>query len=204
VNVKKKRKTGVSLSEANRSPHPLHLGQVPIQIGPYQVFAGAARDLVASDLEGFDLLIPLLKGDLPLPQDSRRRIHLPKFLPYPMENYGGVPDDFEFFLREVVRELESGKKVMAFCMGSHGRTGTFLAGLVSLLEPETNDPIEAIRSRHCVRAVETREQAEAVFALKGEALPVAWGSLKSAGEYRADSKRTARRWGSQRSVIPHW
>jgi protein-tyrosine phosphatase len=46
-----------------------------------------------------------------------------------------------------------------FCTASHGRTGTVIAGLIAMLEPETDDPIEAVRKRHCGQAVETREQA---------------------------------------------
>jgi protein-tyrosine phosphatase len=50
--------------------------------------------------------------------------------------------------------------VLIFCLGSHGRTGTVIAGLIAMLEPEVDDPIEAVRKRHCGKSVETREQAE--------------------------------------------
>lgn len=92
-----------------------------------------------------------------------------------LEDFGGVPDDWEQFLSSVIiPELQSGHHLLAFCAGGHGRTGTFLASLVALLEDEeeTPDPIAAVRSRHCFHAVETTAQAEAVFALRNKELPV--------------------------------
>ena len=62
---------------------------------------------------------------------------------------------------------------MVYCMGSHGRTGTFIASLIALLESkeQTPDPIAAVRERHCSKSVETIGQARAIFALRGEKLP---------------------------------
>ena len=95
-----------------------------------------------------------------------------QILAAPLADYGGVPVEWGNFLRkQVIPLLESGKRVLAFCMGSHGRTGCFLASLIAILEPETPDPIAAVRERHCPRAVESRAQAEAIFALRGESLP---------------------------------
>ena len=92
-----------------------------------------------------------------------------------LEDFGGVPDDWEVFLSSVIiPELQSGHHLLAFCAGGHGRTGTFLASLVALLEDpeETPDPIAAVRERHCSHAVETTAQAEAIFALRNMELPV--------------------------------
>ncbi len=147
--------------------HPLHRGN-PVAVGEYTVFAGGTRDLRSGDLTGYDLVIPLTGGGIPLERGRRTTVWS-----YDLQDYGGVPADWAQFLQEVVDELRRGRRIIAFCVGSHGRTGTFLSSLVSLVEDRavTPDPIEAVRARHCYKAVESRAQAEAVFALRGEALP---------------------------------
>jgi protein-tyrosine phosphatase len=92
----------------------------------------------------------------------------------PLQDFGGVPDNWKEFLTEkVIPLLKEEKTILAFCIGSHGRTGCFLASLIALIENETEtpDPIEAVRKRHCQRAVETLAQAKAVFALRDQPLP---------------------------------
>lgn len=142
----------------------------PVRVGPHTVFAGGTRDLREGDLAGYDLVIPLTGGSIPLGRRERAVVWS-----YELQDYGGVPADWVEFLQEAVVELRKGQKIIAFCMGSHGRTGTFLASLVSILEPATEDPIAAVRARHCRKAVETRAQAEAVFALRGKPLPAEYG-----------------------------
>lgn len=91
-----------------------------------------------------------------------------------LPDFGGVLDNWQEFLEEtIIPELQAGQKLLAFCAGSHGRTGVFLASLIALLEtPEvTPDPIAAVRQRHCEEAVETVAQARAVFALRGQPVP---------------------------------
>jgi hypothetical protein len=177
IKIKKKRPSGglkrprdkkkVKLI-AIKSKHPTHRGE-PVRVGSYEILAGGTRDLKSQDLEKADVLIPLLDG---LPKMSFGKSY--QILAAPLEDFGGVPEDWEFFLHEqVIPLLASGKKVLAFCMGSHGRTGCFLASLISILESpeETPDPIAAVRERHCRKAVESRKQGEAIFALRGQDLP---------------------------------
>jgi protein-tyrosine phosphatase len=71
---------------------------------------------------------------------------------------------------QVIPAIKAGKKVLFFCTASHGRTGTIIAGLIALLEPETDDPIAAVRERHCENSVETAEQARWVRNLHDQAL----------------------------------
>jgi len=95
-----------------------------------------------------------------------------------MHDLGGVPDGWEPFLREqVLSLLIEGHSILAFCFAGQGRTGTFLASLVAILEPDVPDPIEAIRHRYSGHAVETRAQAQAIFAIKGMGLPKRWQHL---------------------------
>ena len=149
-------------------PHEAHCGQA-VKVGPYEIFAGGTRDLRGNHLDEIKptVLIPLTGG----------WDHLLDFgmwytvFAAPLRDFGGVPEVWDWFIDQVIKELENGEKVLTFCVGSHGRTGCFLASLIAKLEPETEDPIAAVRERHCSHAVETLKQAEAVFALKGQALP---------------------------------
>lgn len=166
--------TKVTSTFKPQPPHPQHRGD-PVKVGPYTIHLGGTRDLRGSDFLGYDLLVPLTKGGLDF--TSRQKVTI---LPYFMEDFGGVPKDWREFLDEVIVELKAGKKILAFCIGSHGRTGCFLASLIALLEPECEDPIAAARERHCDRAVESLTQADAVFELRGETLPDKYEKLMSA------------------------
>jgi protein-tyrosine phosphatase len=134
-----------------------HRGLKPIRVGPYEVYAGGM--LYNMDYGRFDVLVSLdhqfhfRGGQLLLP------LLIPDFQP-------PGPDSASFLREQVIPALEAGKKVLIFCLGSHGRTGTIIAGLIALLEPETEDPIAAVRERHCEKAVETRAQAAWVRELR--------------------------------------
>jgi len=94
----------------------------------------------------------------------------------PWADYDPPPIDFNRFLKEeVIPQLENRKKILVYCTGGHGRTGTFVASLISILEPEISDPILEIRKRYCKQAVETFAQAESIFALRGMELPQRYG-----------------------------
>ena len=69
----------------------------------------------------------------------------------------------------VLAQLKAGKIVDIGCAGAHGRTGTFLAMLIidaEGLEPE--DAINAVRKRHCTRAIESGSQVRAIFRYAGK------------------------------------
>ena len=72
-----------------------------------------------------------------------------------------VPDKPEEFARLVAwtrEQLEAGKKVHCGCIGGHGRTGTFLAALVSTYGEA--DAIAYVRDGYCKKAVESTPQVE--------------------------------------------
>lgn len=143
-----------------------HRGE-PVKVGRFTVLAGGMQYMEPKDLKKADILVPLLERT-PLPLGEEFHV-----LSGALKDFGGVPENWEDFLRTVIKKLRRRKKILAFCMASHGRTGTFLASLIALLESpkETPDPIAAVRERHCPHAVETLAQAEAIFALRGEKLP---------------------------------
>lgn len=73
----------------------------------------------------------------------------------------GVPKDpeqFKTLVQWAKSEIDSGKKLHGACIGGHGRTGMFLAALVSLYgEP---DAISYVRKNYCTKAVESKVQVE--------------------------------------------
>ncbi len=168
-----------------RAPQPPYRGN-PVRVGPYTVLAGGMRYLESSDLDKADVLIPLT-GCKELNFGQRYELTaaeqpsgITAFAPGKtydvlvgkLPDFGGVPDNWETFLREqVIPLLASGLSLMGFCFASQGRTGTFLASLIAILEPDTDDPIAAVRERHCEHAVESKAQAEAIFAIKGMPVP---------------------------------
>ena len=170
---------------ASSAPQPPYCGN-PVQVGPYIVLAGGTRYLESSDLDKADVLIPLTGcqelnfGQLYELTAAEQPSGITAFVPGKtykvmvgkLPDFGGVPGNWEAFLRQqVIPLLASGAKVMGFCFASQGRTGTWLASLIAILEPEVEDPIAAVRERHCEHAVESVAQAEAIFAIKGTPVP---------------------------------
>jgi hypothetical protein len=70
----------------------------------------------------------------------------------------GAPAEFKKMINWVADQLDDGKKIHVGCIGGHGRTGLFLAALVSLYEDLTDDPIKWVRENHCQKAVESESQ----------------------------------------------
>ncbi len=149
-----------------QAPPCSHRGE-EVQVGPFKICVGGTQYFSADDLVGYDLIVPLT-GNTPWKFGTIYNV-----LALPLVDFGGVPSNWRDGLEAVIRELSKKKRVLAFCIGSHGRTGCFLGSLIALLETQnvTPDPIEAVRERHCQKAVETRSQAEAIFALRGKKLP---------------------------------
>lgn len=147
--------------------HPPHRGS-PVKVGRFTIYAAGTRYLKPQDCEKVDIVVPLQSEII---ASLGRRVDV---LACPWPDMSPPPEGFKDFLHEsVIPLLEAGKRIMVYCIGSHGRTGTFIASLIAILEHSgiTPDPIAAARERHCIKAVETFEQADYVFALRGEHLP---------------------------------
>ncbi len=171
--------------------HGLHTGQ-PVRVGKHQIWLGGTQHLKAEHLVDADVLLPLTETKLNFGQWYRKPagksgtfLKMPPLdaaveynvLAAPLTDFGSVPSNWgEFLKTEVVPLITSGRRVLAFCEGSHGRTGTLLASLIALMEPKSKDPIAAARFRHCPHCVETVAQATGVFALRGLPLPPQWRS----------------------------
>ncbi len=171
--------------------HIDHRGTFKVRVGDFCVQPGGLQYFGQGDLEGDHVLVPLTdeltsslkfgrfyEGKILVPTGKRHSLlasgwkydvlcaHLPDF--------GGVtPNWKEFLTEQVIPLLQQGKTLLPYCYASHGRTGTFIGSLISLLEPETVDPVKAVRQRHCHHAVETLAQAKAIFALRNQDVPEA-------------------------------
>lgn len=167
--------------------HAPHLG-ASVAVGQYTVLAGGLQYLRSESLWPGDVLVPLTDESLPTGA-ADGKIVAPLYLP----DFGGVPSNWETALDNMVEILSDGASLMVFCIAGHGRTGTFLASLIAILEDEevTPDPIAAVRERHCERAVESVAQGEAIFALRGQKLPRSYRSTLWTPSPRKE--RTARK-----------
>jgi hypothetical protein len=142
-----------------------HEGQ-EVQVGSHTVWAGGYY-LSDGCLDKVDALVAL-GSKLPVEPGGI----CPKPLVWlPLTDFGGVPSNWrEIVEGKIIPLLQGGCVPAVFCHAGHGRTGTLLASLVALLEGP-RDPIQTVRERYCLSAVETHDQAEAVFALQGRRLP---------------------------------
>ena len=78
-----------------------------------------------------------------------------------------MPDDvLARLVDEVLEARAAGHKVGVFCLGGHGRTGYVAAAVLGKLLPG-EDPIAYLRRVYCQKAVESREQIEALVRFLG-------------------------------------
>jgi len=160
----------------------------PVVIGGKTVYAGGAMHMKAQDIMALHesvamaavleaagaqtpsptslLVVPLTEARMPLPFGVRFNV-----LSAPLHDFGGVPAAWGPFVSQLADEVKDNVCILGYCDGGHGRTGTLLASLIAVLEPQTEDPIAAVRERYCRHAVETSEQGAAIFALRGKPLP---------------------------------
>ncbi len=82
---------------------------------------------------------------------------------------GSVPNLQPGFWSELPRlaAAQGVKKIVAYCLGSHGRTGTFLAATAMVgLRLNAVQAVAMIRAKHCESAVETHSQVEFLYDLE--------------------------------------
>ena len=68
------------------------------------------------------------------------------------------PAGFDQLIGWTRKQLEAGRKVHCGCIGGHGRTGMFLAALVSKFGEK--DAISYVRANYCKKAVESSTQVK--------------------------------------------
>ncbi|QQG46403.1 MAG: hypothetical protein HYY55_00975 [Candidatus Niyogibacteria bacterium] len=154
----------------NKKPRCFHPGRT-VAVGPYSVIAGARYDMAGTDLSDVDILVSLTET---VPARLWRMGYKnPIVWSFPIKDYYGPDGPWLALLEKITDELKIGKKIFIFCDGGHGRTGLLLASLIAKVE-SPDDPIAVTRSRYCVKAVETIQQAKTIFGLLGVEVPKAY------------------------------
>lgn len=128
----------------------------PLKIGDYQIYGGSCIDPRVRDADvyiGFDHNMGVSDR---LPWENP-----PQHVYFHITD-GSTPTnaaDFKKLVEWTALQLSAGKKVHAGCIGGHGRTGMFLAALVTHMTGE-KDSIAYVRKHYCDKAVENSRQVD--------------------------------------------
>lgn len=119
------------------------------------IYGGSCSNPVVKDADvyiGFDLTMKFTERHWPWNKGAEVLFHIQDM------GVPSKPEEFKKLVAWTKKKLEAGLKVHCGCIGGHGRTGTFLAALVS--EYGEQDAISYVREHYCYRAVESSEQIE--------------------------------------------
>ncbi len=159
--------------------------------GDLVIYGGSCSSPMVSDADvyiGFDNL--MARTDRRFPWHSGTEVFF-KILD------GSTPDslkDFRDLVYWTAAQIESGKKVHAGCVGGHGRTGLFLAALVSVMMGEKN-AIQYVRKHYCSSAVETTTQLKWLHKNFGIEIKGLKGS-RGGGWSKSSGTTTVGTWGN--------
>lgn len=136
-----------SVARCYESHPPLKLG------GDMVIYGGSCTRPVVKDADvyiGFDLS---MASGLAYPWDGGIEVMFPiTDMAAPKD-----PTAFRKLVEWACSQLHAGRKVHVGCIGGHGRTGTMLAALASVMLGE-KDAIIYVRENYCVKAVESQAQ----------------------------------------------
>lgn len=157
-----------------------HTPQHVINGKEYNIYAGREWD-VKNDADKYDIVLNLTGYQLhkhhviPIPELnkwSKKEHHKYKEICLDWPDMGIVDLPREFWLDLVGYFKKHHSKVLMFCMGGHGRTGTAMASLMVLgLEYSPEKAITWIRENYCEKAIETWKQLNYVYNLIGQQAP---------------------------------
>jgi len=163
-----------------------HTTHKPIKLGMGEVLGGAC----GSPREGYDIYIGFDYGmkmqHQPFPWDQKADPIIE--FQYRITDMCAPksPKEFKKMIEWCADQLHDGKKIHVGCIGGHGRTGLFLAALVSLHEDVTDDPIAYVRKEHCKKAVESDSQLK--FLKKHFGIKIKGHKPTKGGGYHGSSK----------------
>lgn len=86
----------------------------------------------------------------------------------------GMPSDvmLKELMEYAIKKIKEGKSIDIGCHGGHGRTGTFVACLLTqLTNMSAKEIITYVRTQYCKEAIEGYVQEDAIYKLKGEEPP---------------------------------
>lgn len=163
----------------------------PIKAGDVEIYACARRDVNIAVKEGFDVISPLVQT---VSSEFNGFYGLLLWFPIP-DMTAPEPMRLRIHALRLIALARAGNRVVTFCEGSHGRTGTVIATCIGLLEPDI-DPIDAVRERHCKDACETYKQIEAVFKACGREVPECWKESTAYKKYQPTWAQQGLTWSS--------
>lgn len=117
------------------------------------IYGGSCSRPVVSDADvyiGFDYGMKFTQRHWPWKKGVELLFEIPDM------GIPAKPEEFKKLVAWTRKQLEAGLKVHCGCIGGHGRTGTFLAALVS--DFGEKDAITYVRKNYCVKAVESAVQ----------------------------------------------
>ena len=106
---------------------------------------------------------------------------------FPIRDMNAPTDSgaFASLVAWVKAEVDAGTKVHCGCIGGHGRTGTFLAALVSVYGEK--DAIAYVRQHYCKRAVESASQIDFLAQHYGVTKVAATKSFAASNDWKPSS-----------------
>ena len=135
---------------------------------------------------------PQHKADIYIGLDERSMRFSPRSWPwkkgeefvFPIQDYGvpHEPEEFKKLIRWSAKQVNAGLKLHCGCIGGHGRTGMFLAALVTEMSGE-KDSVSYVRKHYCKKAVENEKQVNF--------LHEHFGITKVAGSKKWETKKDA-------------
>ena len=148
-----------------------HTPDKGLQIGDITVYPTADKHMNAATLAEFDVVCPLTDSGT-FSNMYNEFCGLIMWIPI-KDMTAPDPMRLRVNVQRIIQFAKNGGKVAFWCIGSHGRTGTILATIIGMLEPNV-DPIDETRSRHCKHAIETQTQINAIFEALDKPVPDKW------------------------------
>lgn len=157
-------------------PECNHTGAEPVEVGGTKCLylTGTRHVSFKTPLHDIDYVIALQPTLL-----SNMTGKWQNVLSVNMEDMGGISDLAASTIPIIADLLKQGNKLLMYCIGSHGRTGSMLAMLIAHMEPEIEDPVAEARKRHCKKSVESFSQIEGIFKFAKKPIPPIYTPLKT-------------------------
>lgn len=137
------------------SYNPCYKTHPPLVLGTVSIYGGSCHSPIVTDANVYLGLDGSMKTGLALPWEGGV-----EFL-YPITDMQAPKDakSFRKLVDWVCNQLHSGKKVHVGCIGGHGRTGTLLSAVASVVLNE-KDAITYVREHYCKKVVESKAQID--------------------------------------------
>ena len=187
--------------------HCKHLPQKIVQADPgvsdWELYAGRKWDCEPHAKE-YDIILNLSGSRLT--SNNRHEIPIKELKKWESKpNYKEIMLDWpdrgvvqlpKEFWKDLIAYADKMKyKILVFCMGGHGRTGTAVASiLVTAMGYTPKDAVEWVWANYCEEAIETDSQIQYVYGLAGQK----YTSKKEA------KTQTTTQTNNQTSVFPAW